>query len=128
MNAYESGRRHVDLPEYLICQSALSLPSNYNPHYVNIPHKRQYFNRAPNFIKCTPNWMCFCLFSQAKTHLRTLFLQNSSEWLLLNVSYLYRKAKREAVFHSSSVLELKFCNCIKIEKQPPEVYGGRGLT
>ena len=31
------------LPEYLICQGALSLPSNYNPDHVNIPHKRAIF-------------------------------------------------------------------------------------
>ena len=38
------------LPEYLISQDALGLSSNDNPEHVNIPRKRQIFNRAPNFV------------------------------------------------------------------------------
>ena len=86
------------LPEYLICQGALSLPSNYNPDHTSISHtKEQYFNRAPNFIHSAPT----CTIqntsnSQEKAHLRTPFLKNSPQWLLLNVSYLFRNAKRES--------------------------------
>ena len=40
---YYSQKICKSLPEYLICQGALSLPSNYNPDHVNIPHKRAIF-------------------------------------------------------------------------------------
>ena len=55
--------------------------------------KRQNFNRAPNFASVP--WLCTVQntsFSQAKTHLRTLFS---------NTSYFFRKGKAEKLFHTS---------------------------
>ena len=75
---------------------------------TSISHaKGQYFNRAPLIWFCAPR---LCTIqntpnSQAKTHPRTPFLQNGSRWLLSNVSYFFGKAKKELVFHNSSVLD-----------------------
>ena len=53
---------------------------------------------------------------------KTPFLLNSSQWLLLNVSYLFRKAKRKTVFIPLlCLIQLKSCNCIKIEKQKKKI-------
>ena len=46
--------------------------------------------RAPNFVSVL--WLCTIQNtsnSLAKAHIRTPFLQNSSHWLLSNVSYLF---------------------------------------
>ena len=61
--------------------------------------------RAPNFVSvprlCTVQ---NTLNSSAKADLRTPFLQNSSLWLLSNVSYFFKKGKTETIFHTSSDL------------------------
>ena len=55
--------------------------------------------RAPNFVSvprlCTiQNTSNFL----AKAHLKTFFLQNSSQWLLSNVSYFFKKGKNRNNF------------------------------
>ena len=52
--------------------------------------KRQVFNRAPNFV-IAPRLFTFqnTSNSQSKTYLRTSFLQNSSQWLLSQMSVIF---------------------------------------
>ena len=99
---------------------------------TSISHtKGQYFNRAPNFIQCaqTLYYPEYLKFARRNTPQNlTPFLQNSSQWLLLNVSYLFRKAKRKTVFIPLlCLIQLKSCNCIKIEKQPLEASCKKGV-
>ena len=69
---------------------------------TSISHtKRQNFNRAPDFVSVL--WLCTIQNTsiyQAKTA-RNTFLQNSSQWLLSNASYFFRKVKTEKKFHFS---------------------------
>ena len=71
--------------------------------------------RAPNFV----NMSRLCTIqnnsnSLAKAHLITPFLQNSSQWLLWNVSF-FLKGKTEKIFIPLlTLIRLKSCNCIKI--------------
>ena len=60
-------------------------PQDCNPGHVNIPRKRQIFNREHLILSVCLDFV----FSgtQAKTHLRTHFFTNNSKWLLWNVSY-----------------------------------------
>ena len=58
---------------------------------TSISHaKRQVFNRAPNFV-IAPRLFTFqnTSNSQSKTYLRTFFLQNSSQWLLSQMSVIF---------------------------------------
>ena len=103
---------------YLICQGALSLSSNYNPEHVNISRKKDKFltehlicSVRPDFVLSnTPN-------SQSKTHLRTPFLQNSSQWLLSQMTgtFLERPNQKQCFTPPVRLILLKSCNCIKIK-------------
>ena len=55
--------------------------------------------------------------SLVKAHLRTPFLHNSSQWLLSNVSYFFKKREKQKQFFIPplSLKRLKSCNCIKIK-------------
>ena len=80
--------------------------------------KRQIFNRAPNFVSVarlftiqnTSN-------SQSKTDLRTSFLQNSSQWLLSQISVIFLERQKQKQFSTPPLclIRLKSCNCIKIK-------------
>ena len=62
-------------------------------------HLRWLLLRVPNFVSvlrlCTIQNTSNSL---AKTHLRTLFLQNSSQWLLSNASYFFKEGKNKNNF------------------------------
>ena len=55
--------------------------------------------------------------------------QNSSQWRLLNVSYLFRKANGETVsIPLLCLIQLNLVKWIKFEKQPPEVFCEKGVS
>ena len=52
-----------------------------------------------------------------KTHLRRSFLQNSSQWLLsqMSVIFLERQKQKQFSIPPLCLIRLKSCNCIKIK-------------
>ena len=80
--------------------------------------KRQIFNRAPNFVSAprlfTPQDTSN---PKSRTHLRTSFLQNSSQWLLsrMSVILLQREKQKQFFIPPLCLIRLKSCNCIKIK-------------
>ena len=55
--------------------------------------------------------------SQSKTHLRTSFLQSSSQWLLSQISVIFLERQKQKQFSIPPLLLIWFksCNCIKIK-------------
>ena len=88
---------------------------------TSISHaKRQSFKRAPHFVSAPRLFTIQNISqsnSQSKTHLRTSFLQNSSQWLLsqMSVIFLERQKQKQFSIPPLCLIRLKSCNCIEIK-------------
>ena len=69
---------------------------------TSISHaKRQSFKRAPHFVSAPRLFTTQNISqsnSQSKTHLRTSFLQNSSQWLLSQISVIFLERQKQKQF------------------------------
>ena len=84
---------------------------------TSISHaKRQIFNRAHNFIS-TPRLFTIrnTSNSQSKTHLRTSFLQNSSQWLLSQISVIFLERQKQKQFSVPSLCLIQLTGKLLIQ-------------